>query len=272
MNLIGNAHCRWFTGTITALIVAAPTAVYTGLLTQTQKWGTNFILDKGAEAVTCVTQKDNASNKLFKELELKTSVVWSNMNYDVRTHMLTRVPALNISTKEPGKNLEIINEWIKEAAACNLMKFECNKERVQCNEKLPSYLEESLASQKLVTAEKAYAAQKIEEKQKQIDPLLVRQGKCEELESIKAENVVLSGIKEKYIAQTKDLERLTEKLIEAEKIKEKYEELTGIKENYISKSKDYEAVAEKLKDMTEKMNKYKKLYEDAVWFPVRSEL
>lgn len=191
MNFIANRHCRWLTGTVTTLMVATPTAVYTGLATQTQKWGTNLIWDKGIETVSCVTQKDNASNKLFKELEQRTALVWSNINYDVKTNMLTRVPVLNISAKEPGKNLEIINEWIKEAAACNLMKFECNKERVQCNQDLPAAL--AKASDSKDETLKAKDAAKA-----QIDPLLERKGECKGLEALQKEVIELREIKIKY--------------------------------------------------------------------------
>ena len=199
MNPFVNAQCRWLTATVTGIIVAAPTAIYNGLGNQIQKVAVNTVWDQGTEAVKCVAQhKDNASNKLFKELEEKTSVVWSNINYDVRMHMLTRVPALNISTKDPSKNMAIIDGWIREAALCNLLKFECDKERIDCNQKLPSALVDSLDAERKINAERTRSEEKIAEKQKILDPLLERKGECKELENLKAEVERLKKIEIAY--------------------------------------------------------------------------
>ncbi|MBA3815190.1 MAG: hypothetical protein H0X29_01455 [Parachlamydiaceae bacterium] len=258
------------------IIVAAPTALYNGLGTQAQKWGTSFVWDKGAETVSCITQKNNTSNKLFKELNEKTSLIWNRVDNEIRNDLINQGFSFNISTIDPSQNMLVAQGWLQQAVNSHQLYMKCYSERAICNQKLPDALNSTVVAQKESLKSK-------DDAKKQIDPLLVMQGRCEELESIKAQNALLVVIKEGCIAQSKDLERANEKLDEATGIASKYEDLnekciaqstdlktmTSEMEKYKKEAGDYKT---SLEAMTKQMEKYRKAYKAKLWIDNDKEL
>lgn len=151
---------------------------------QTYKTAKNSVTN----CYNCLTTEGKKSDKYIGALELVTSEIWTGMNSDLRSDFLSRgFPILNVSTINPEKNAEVIKAWTYEAVNCNRVYLQCYNEREECNKNYPSALQDSLDAERKINAEKERSKKELDEKQKEMNPLLVRQGKCEELEELKEE-------------------------------------------------------------------------------------
>ncbi|MBA3817132.1 MAG: hypothetical protein H0X29_11565 [Parachlamydiaceae bacterium] len=201
MNLFVNMQCRWLTATVTGIIVAAPTAIYNGLGTQAQKWGTSFVWDKGAETVSCITQKNNTSNKLFKELNEKTSLIWNRVDNEIRNDLINQGFSFSVSTIDPSKNMLVAEGWLQQAVNSHQLYMKCHNERAICSQKLPDALNSTVVAQSETLKAK-------DESKAQMDPLLVRKGECKRLEEVEEENQRLGLIEKENIKQTEQIKNL----------------------------------------------------------------
>lgn len=203
------------------------TAVYTGATSQAQKWATSIFMDHGSRTIDCVMYQDKAFKKLCGSINNQTKDIWDNIHSDTKAVMKSRVSPLEIS-KDIQQSVTSVAQWVREAASCNQLHYECVKEKKDVTAQL------SIATNQIIEAERKVTEAKNEvikaqaevnliqnnvtlakdetiESQKnitkakddakaQIDPCNVRIGECKELENFKLEVDRLKKIEIEYEA------------------------------------------------------------------------